>query len=85
MENSIILEPRQLTTLQGVRFVSAGSKHCAVCTWEGRAYTWGSGANGKLALGGGNNQPEPRLVDRLNHEASTGINCRPIPKNEMWA
>ena len=38
---------------------------CAMCTWtdEGRLFTWGDGANGKLGHGDQNEVLEPKEVE----------------------
>ena len=63
--------------LTNVVSVSAGLRHTAVATRDGRAYTWGHGHRGQLGHIDGDGQlvkqqPTPRVVDHVEGVVSEG-------------
>lgn len=61
------LEPIEMIMLKDENCVTGGcSESCfAVCTDQGKLFTWGSGRSRTLGHGNKSNQPQPKLVKAL--------------------
>ena len=70
--------PKRVEALIGVKAkqVSCGSHHIAVCTEDGRVYTFGSGESGQLGHGDKKNRTSPTLVKSLEGMHITQVQCR---------
>ena len=59
--------PRMVEGLAGVKVAqfAAGDGHTAICTAEGRVWTFGNGSDGRLGHGGNASEMVPRMADGL--------------------
>eukprot|EP00040_Diaphanoeca_grandis_P034324 m.212373 g.212373 ORF g.212373 m.212373 type:complete len:708 (-) comp33125_c0_seq1:92-2215(-) len=69
--------PRIVESILGceVSQISAGSAHMAVVTSEGQVYSWGSGDNGRLALGNDDHKCSPQEVTPPNGSTVGFVHC----------
>ena len=71
------LTPKRVEALVGVKVkqVSCGRDHTAVCTEDGRMYTFGTGEHGELGQGDKENKTSPALVQALEGKHITQVQC----------
>ena len=69
--------PKRVEALVGTKaiMVSCGRQHTAVCTEDGRMYTFGRGEEGQLGHGDKENTSSPVLVQALMGQHITQVQC----------
>lgn len=60
--------------MQGVRYVSAGSRH-TVCVTPNTVYSWGSGDHGQLGLGSFDGNDLPQKIVALDGKNVQQVAC----------
>ena len=69
--------PKMIDSLEGakVKQLSCGHYHTALCTVEGKVYTFGEGDSGKLGHGDDDDRYLPQLVQALKDYIVTKVQC----------
>lgn len=70
-------EPRIVRSLLGLKIMSlsCGDQHIAAITSQGRVYTWGKGAFGRLGHRSEEDLPVPMMVKGIQHEVVVQVSC----------
>lgn len=61
--------------LPPIRSISCGAFHSVALSCDGRVFSWGKGANGRLGLGGNSDQNKPACISDFDGMEISSVSC----------